>query len=191
MSQKSTISRAESFHLYHELEQEEDGVYLQLNGNDLFFQTNPKEVTIRIPTYVWEHIRHLGEYKPQYHNLDDENIRQHAREEVDQRLDAFELGDPRRATAIRHKVDALMKRRSEEQSVLARIEFLNTQHQKAFPPRADPRTQAEVSELLAMTREMVKSVSIMAEKIQDLYTRIAALEQNCFEPEETSTPSGD
>lgn len=81
MSTKSTITYGDGFHLYHELMEEGEDVYLRLN--DCYFEAMPGEVTVRIPLHVWEHVR---TFSPRYHAMSDEELLAHVTGEVDERI---------------------------------------------------------------------------------------------------------
>lgn len=52
MSTKNTICYGEHYHVYSECFEENEGVYLELNGTDLEFEILPNRITSRIPKSV-------------------------------------------------------------------------------------------------------------------------------------------
>lgn len=98
MSTKSSLANGDSFHLYHEAMNYDD-VYLTLRG-DVEFEASKHQVTLRIPIYVWEHIRQYGGFSPRYHLMDDQALLAHVTQEVDERIDAYRESNNRRWTAF-------------------------------------------------------------------------------------------
>ena len=142
MSTKASLAYGEGFHLYHEQLDEEEAVYLELEGDGVHFKVDQRSVTVRIPLHVWEYIRHRGGFQPQYHEMDDAALLQHVTNEVDERIREWEasssksvfleicgsavygLASAPRDQQIAHGVVWATTRRAEEQAILARIQAL-------------------------------------------------------------------
>lgn len=148
MSTKSSLTHGDSFHLYRELKTDSEDVFLQLR--DVEFEASQNQLTVRIPLHVWEHVRHFGGFTPQYHEMDDEALRQHVIDEVDMRIKEWEesgrsefvamfgcglfgLASDPRDQQIRIGFDALAKVRESERETLARIRALKEKHSTSVP----------------------------------------------------------
>lgn len=148
MSTKSSLAHGDSFHLFHELMDSNDDVYLTVRG-DIDFEAGPHEVTVRIPIHVWEHVRQYGGFTPHYHLMDDQALLAHVAHEVDERIRAYEsanrsglsafLGslvygsaDEPREDQIRQGFEYLAKRRASEREIVERIQALNEAHAKIY-----------------------------------------------------------
>ena len=92
MSTKSTIAHGRNFHLYHEAF-DEDYVYLELEGTK--FEASYNRVMVPIPVHVWEVIRHYPGIDLKYADKTDAEIRRHAEQEVDERLERYEKATER------------------------------------------------------------------------------------------------
>lgn len=56
MSTKNTIAFGDTYHVYSEICEENQSVYIQLDGNDLEYEVYPKRVTLRIPKHIMKDI---------------------------------------------------------------------------------------------------------------------------------------
>lgn len=83
MSTRSTIAYGPSFHLYHEMS-DEDHVYLQVEGTQ--FEAEYGRVMVPIPVHVWEVIRHYRGVDLQLADQTDDELRRHVEQMIDDRL---------------------------------------------------------------------------------------------------------
>jgi len=87
MSTKCSLAYGENFHLYHECF-DNDNVYLRLINSA--FQVDRDNVTVTIPIYIWETIRHFGEPDLSKANLSDAEIFDLVTSKVDERIKEFQ-----------------------------------------------------------------------------------------------------
>lgn len=87
MSTKCTISHGESFHLYNECF-DSDNVYLSLEKTA--YEVSNNKVTVTIPIYIWETIRHKGAPDLSKADLTDEQLLQDVETEVDARIKQYQ-----------------------------------------------------------------------------------------------------
>jgi hypothetical protein len=83
MSTKSTIAYGPSFHLYHELA-DENAVYLELGG--VRYEASYNRVIVPIPVHVWELIRAYAGVDLSLVDWSDEELRAYVERRVDDRL---------------------------------------------------------------------------------------------------------
>jgi hypothetical protein len=83
MSTKSTIVSGPTFHLYHELA-DEDAVYLELEG--VRFEASYNRVVVPIPVHIWEVIRDYAGVDLSWAEWSDEELRAYVERRVDERL---------------------------------------------------------------------------------------------------------
>lgn len=90
MSTRSSIAYDSDFHFYHDLMDQDDAVYLRLRGNDLHFEASPGEVTLKIPAYLWEHIRMFPAVQQHsFQIMSNEELTALVEREVDARIDEY------------------------------------------------------------------------------------------------------
>src|SRR5262245_24472310 len=82
MSTKSTIVSGPTFHLYHDLA-DEDTVYLELDG--VPFEASYNRVIVPIPVHIWELIRAYAGVDLSLVDWSDEELRAHVERLVDMR----------------------------------------------------------------------------------------------------------
>jgi hypothetical protein len=83
MSTKSTIVSGPSFHLYHDLA-DEDSVSLDLEG--VSFEESYRRVLVPIPVHIWEVIRAYAGVDLRLAESSDEDLRAAVERRVDERL---------------------------------------------------------------------------------------------------------
>ena len=83
MSTRSTLAHGPSFHLYHDL-LDQDHVYLEMEGTR--FESEYGRVMVPIPLHVWEVIRRYPGIDLQLANKTDDEMRQYVEQELDARL---------------------------------------------------------------------------------------------------------
>jgi hypothetical protein len=83
MSTKSTMIYGPTFHLYHDLV-DEDAVYLELEG--VRFEANYNRVVVSIPVHIWEVIRTYAGVDLTWAEWSDEDLRASVERRVDERL---------------------------------------------------------------------------------------------------------
>jgi hypothetical protein len=127
----------------------EDDVHLELRGDFVEYEAHPREITIRIPIHIWEHVRHYGGFSPRYHLMDDTALLEHVTQKVDDRIKAWEESnrsglmafagslvygstDEPREDQIKHGFENLSIRRAEERAIVERIRTLNEEHAKTY-----------------------------------------------------------
>ena len=90
MSTKATIAHGPSFHLYHDL-LDEDHVYLEVEGTP--FEASYGRVMVPIPVHIWEVIRRHPGVDLQLANKTDDELRQHVEQIVDERSKRYQEAD--------------------------------------------------------------------------------------------------
>ncbi len=83
MSTRSTLAYGPSFHLYHEV-LDEDYVYLRIEGTQ--FEASYGQVMVPIPVHVWEVIRRHSGVDLGLADQTDDELRRHVEQMVDDRL---------------------------------------------------------------------------------------------------------
>jgi hypothetical protein len=93
MSTKSTIVSGPTFHLYLELADGEDAVYLELDG--VHYQATYNRVVVPIPVHIWEVIRAYPGVDLSWAAWSDEELRAYVERRIDERLAraALEVAD--------------------------------------------------------------------------------------------------
>lgn len=86
MSTKSTLAHGTDFHLFKELMEEGEDVYLQLEGPDVEFSASPGYVTVRIPAHIWETIRTVQATALSYADKTDAELQAIVETNVDERI---------------------------------------------------------------------------------------------------------
>jgi hypothetical protein len=143
MSTKSTIASSDNFHFYHEAF-DDDHVYLRLDTTH--FEAGHGSVMVRIPSHIWETIRHFASVEFDLVDKEDEDLLAMVESNVDQRLAKYQesLGrtavraefvslfgfalyggaDSPRESQIRHGMEYFQRERQRQREMRARIAAL-------------------------------------------------------------------
>ena len=97
MSTKSSIAYGSNFHLYHEAL---DDSYIHLELEQVPFEAAYNRVTVPIPVHIWEVIRQYPGIDLTWAEKLDEDILQHVRKEVRERIERFKTADDAQAALI-------------------------------------------------------------------------------------------
>lgn len=96
MSTKSSIVYGDNFHFYTDLADENNnGVWLRLEGNDIEYQVFKNSVSVRIPLYIWESIRSHSLVDFSVAEKTDEDLQKECEESVDERIKEYNEADDR------------------------------------------------------------------------------------------------
>lgn len=74
MSTRNSIAYGENYHVYSECFEQDQSVYLRLDGSDVEFEAWPNSITVRIPKHVVEAIlNNADEIRERFKNDDNWN----------------------------------------------------------------------------------------------------------------------
>jgi hypothetical protein len=136
VSTRSTLAHGENFHLYQDLMEEDEGVWLSLNNTD--FHASSGEVCVKIPLALWEHIRQVKAFQPEYYEMSDQDISDYVTFQVDDRIREWNESDKNglmslfgaavyglasdpREQQIATGIENLTKERARELEILAKV----------------------------------------------------------------------
>lgn len=89
MSTKASIVYSDEVHLYHDMEEEGDDVFLELHGDRTEYNVGRNSVIVRIPADIWEVIRHHGAVRFDMADKTDDDLMQLVLKEVDERIEKY------------------------------------------------------------------------------------------------------
>jgi len=127
MSTRSTISHGPGFHLYHELFDDDDNLYLRVDDNRVCESCGAEHKrysnTIVIPAHIWEVIRLTGAHDFSLLEKTDKDLFEMV--EKDSEVDFWITEESPRELVIQDRVDQLKGDRAKQRKIHDKIQLLN------------------------------------------------------------------
>lgn len=146
MSTRSSIVWGEEVHLYHDMAEPGEDVFLELRCDNLDYSASKHSLTVRIPLYIWEVIRKHGGAKFDLAEKTDDELMQTVAKEVDERIAEYAnanneqsksfvafcgsgiygVADGPREEQIKHGIAHFQEERAYQQRIIEKMKALKT-----------------------------------------------------------------